>query len=820
MSAENASTRRILSRNKVNESVDESSEKQNIKGSNIKTEIKTIQTRSPVTTTIKPESIEMHETSITSLTLQNQQNLAASYINKEPFNEDVVVEASNLIHALKWRSEVTERFREKINEIKSIQTDKNATKAMLNKAYRQGLLLCASIKKLNRVANTRVNKARNVTHDEKNKIDEHHLELQNLLYEISHLQVEINKCLEFRSLDEDVSLVSIEEFYTKAPVEISKPDVTKLPENVHKLKLARLDWELMERQNMCGRIKELETQIESREKDLKDKQNKLESLNPKLNNILEACKPTLDYFNTNFTENSVFSDLVQHLPKPLYQFYMMMTSYRDTMDKEIQIDVLGDLDEAKNFDQNDQINFDDEDSDSNDDENDHDNRKKKSKSKANKKKLSIREKIFKAFPLSCKLKMKVPEYGELSLEFFYLNYLKIVAVKIETNYENEHFNDSSMLKIENMFSNLYPKDNGLESPNLANKFLFNNTGIKSIESYMKTIGVPYKWCQILCGLYYGNKTGKNSANSAASNSSEVNDYEMKGENKVNGKSSNQTDEEMEVSDVDEEDEDDDNEIDLEESDLLDLKNQNESKLIVQILNRLKSRFKARVVLQKTIDSTKNSKELNLQRLRIQSSLVSCKESTFDKFSSYSYTKHLLDSSLQINETDFSFYEITLLNSAAKLQAQIAINQDYPRVAPLFAINVSWKHERNFTNDEAIRDMERELNVFRENFLQDHHQTNRKSQKLRRSISKNTLEEKNYDLFPKQINHLLICFDIYLESESYFLQDNEYPRTKLFPQSVRGRDRRRPYSYMANKDLFVQRMQLCNDKNIFKEGNMS
>ena len=28
-----------------------------------------------------------------------------------------------------------------------------------------------------------------------------------------------------------------------------------------------------------------------------------------------------------------------------------------------------------------------------------------------------------------------------------------------------------------------------------------NFRVKSIESYTKTIGYPYKWCQILCGLY-------------------------------------------------------------------------------------------------------------------------------------------------------------------------------------------------------------------------------------------------------------------------------------------------------------------------------
>jgi THO complex subunit 5 len=91
-----------------------------------------------------------------------------------------------------------------------------------------------------------VNKTRIRTHEEKNKMDEHHLELQNLLYEISHLRKEINTCLEFRSLHEDISLVTVEQFYANAPADVSRPDVTR--NNEHKLKLAQLDWELIERQ--------------------------------------------------------------------------------------------------------------------------------------------------------------------------------------------------------------------------------------------------------------------------------------------------------------------------------------------------------------------------------------------------------------------------------------------------------------------------------------------------------------------------------------------------------------------------------------------
>lgn len=396
------------------------------------------------------------------------------------------------------------------------------------------------------------------------------------------------------------------------------------------------------------------------------------------------------------------------------------------------------------------------------------NRKKKSKAKSNKK--NIREKLFKTFPLSCKLRIQIDSIGELTLEFFYLNYLKIVAVKIETTLQKDTAStDSAIIRPDNMFHCLYPKDTGAESPNLSNNYLFSNTGIKSIEQFMKPIGVPYKWAQTLCGLYYGSKLTTKSA---------VNEVEMMEENV----SENESEEE----DVGGED-------------------VNESKMIVQILSRLKSRFRARVVLQKTINSTKNLNVSN-PRLRIQSSLVSCRESSFEKFSSFGYTQHLLtEENLQINEADCNFYEIILINSAAKLQAQIAINQDYPSNAPLFAINIHWKqNERNFTNDEAIRDMERELNVYRENFLQD---ANVSSKRLRRSFSRVSNEERNYDLFSKQIGHLLVCFDVYLESESYYLQDNEYQRMKLFPQTVRGRDRKRPYSYLANKDMFVQRMEL-------------
>ena len=82
-----------------------------------------------------------------------------------------------------------------------------------------------SLKKLNRVAHFRCKKVRDATSDAKQKIDVQHLKLQNLLYEVAHLQKEITKCLQFCSKDEDISLVSVNQFYAEAPAEISRPEV-------------------------------------------------------------------------------------------------------------------------------------------------------------------------------------------------------------------------------------------------------------------------------------------------------------------------------------------------------------------------------------------------------------------------------------------------------------------------------------------------------------------------------------------------------------------------------------------------------------------
>lgn len=80
-----------------------------------------------------------------------------------------------------------------------------------------------ALKKLNRLEKVRTRSGRDALHKEKQRVDTTHLLLQNLLYEADHLNKEVTKCLQFKSKDEEIELVPLEDFYRDAPEEVSRP---------------------------------------------------------------------------------------------------------------------------------------------------------------------------------------------------------------------------------------------------------------------------------------------------------------------------------------------------------------------------------------------------------------------------------------------------------------------------------------------------------------------------------------------------------------------------------------------------------------------
>ena len=56
-------------------------------------------------------------------------------------------------------------------------------------------------------------------------MDAFNLQLQNLLYEVLHLKKEVTKCINYKSADEAMDLVPVNQFYEEAPGTTSRPEV-------------------------------------------------------------------------------------------------------------------------------------------------------------------------------------------------------------------------------------------------------------------------------------------------------------------------------------------------------------------------------------------------------------------------------------------------------------------------------------------------------------------------------------------------------------------------------------------------------------------
>merc|ERR1712029_760495 len=120
-------------------------------------------------------------------------------------------------------------------------------------------------------------------------VDSCHLQLQNLLYEVLHLQKEVTKCLQYKSADEDMDLAPLEEFYRDAPDDIKNEE--KIQDNPHSLRLARLEYERLQRQTQSEEFHCLEKEKEALESHISKKQENLASLKPHLSNMLHSTEP-------------------------------------------------------------------------------------------------------------------------------------------------------------------------------------------------------------------------------------------------------------------------------------------------------------------------------------------------------------------------------------------------------------------------------------------------------------------------------------------------------------------------------------------------
>ncbi|XP_028681129.1 THO complex subunit 5 homolog isoform X1 [Erpetoichthys calabaricus] len=543
-----------------------------------------------------------------------------------------------------------------MSEIHDMKTNGSKDTAMeIEQRRMQGCIHFMTLKKLNRLAHMRLKKGRDQTHEAKQRVDALHLQLQNLLYEVLHLQKEINKCLEFKSKHEDIDLVSLEEFDREAPPEISRPEITKA--DPHQLTLSRLDWELEQRKRLAEKYKESLTTKEKILKGIQIKKEYLSSLQPQLQNIMQTSLPVQEYLSMPFEQAQKQNEVARRLPPPLYVLFVQVNAYRQACDKNLSVSIIGDVEEAKALSKPPE--------DSQDDESDSDVEEEQN-TKRRRPTLGVqlddkRKEMLKCHPLSVGVNLKCKDGSVLHLSFYYLMSLDILTVKAKVTTETElsaAISARELLSPESLLNCLYTGDRGMETPNPANRYQFDKVGIVTFKDYIRELGHPYIWVQNLGGLRFPTDSPEQGQLTGSSLSASH----------------------METT----------------------------TKL-------LQNRLQSRLALQKQFASLEHgiipvsSESQCLFPAKIVSRLVKWTTLTYEEYMELPYTRHVIDAGL-VQPTDLYFMAY-IERGTAKLQAAIFLNPRYSDVPPFFSLLLHWKGERYGSTDDNLRAMEAEVNVY-------------------------------------------------------------------------------------------------------------
>lgn len=587
-----------------------------------------------------------------------------------------------------------------------------------------------TLKKLNRLAHIRLKKSRDQTHESKQKVDAYHLQLQNLLYEVMHLQKEITKCLEFKSKHEEIELVSVEEFYRDAPAKISKPEITS--SDPHQQTLSRLDWELEQRKRLAEKYKESLAIKDKILKEIDVKKEYLNSLQPQLHSIMQASLPVQEYLSMPFDCMHKQYEIARHLPAPLYVLFVQASAYSQACDKKLVVSIEGSVEEAKALFKPPE--------DSQDDESDSDAEEEQT-TKRRRPTLGVqlddkRKEMLKRHPLCVSLILKCKDNSSLNLTFYFLMNLNILTVKAKVMPASELANSISageLLNPETVLRCLYPGDDGKKTPNPANQYQFDKVGILDLSDYISELGHPYLWVQIMGGLHF--PTDQPQPSIIADNTLSASHMEKN-------------------------------------------------------IKLLRSRLLSRLSLHRQFASLEHgiipiSGECqNLFPAKVVSRLTRWSMIPYEDYVVLPYTKDVVESGLA--QDTHLYYSLMIERGTAKLHGAVVLNPGYCFIPPLFSLCLNWKGERSSRNDENIRVMESEINVYYKELGG---------------------PSPGFQLLTNQMQRLCMLLDVYLETECH---DNsvegphEFPPEKICLRLVRGLSRMKPFKYNYPQGFFSHR----------------
>ncbi|CAK1551153.1 unnamed protein product [Leptosia nina] len=555
-----------------------------------------------------------------------------------------------------------------IAELKEIGTEEAREK--INAKRIEASLQLVALKKVNRLEKVRTRAGRDALHKEKQRVDSTHLLLQNLLYEADHLNKEVTKCLQFKSKDEEIELVPVEDFYKNAPADVSRPDITKTDE--HQLQLARLEWELRQRRELSGACSELVASKERVAAAIAAARSRLDALAPHLKDVLKATKPLQECLALRLDEKREETKLAALLPPPLFLLYANASAYSDALGtKNLVVGISGDEDEARRFDQTSNTEVElvvSNDSDSDQDGNDEDRREKKKRhhrsakiSKEEKAEAKKKE-ALKKHPLHVLVTVKIPDGTALNLVFSYLTHLKIIVVRYTMHHPKPITGVSAadVLDGDCVLNELYTGDTGSDSPHPATTYLLKAAGIlDGFPQFIPDIGKPYIWAQRMCGLDFMTAVG-------------------------------------------------DEQKDLKNIQLC------PSLSVATVENfifTLQKRLKARVELMKELQDLECGKitpTKEMSSIRLSGSLTQWQAVSWSEYSQSPSTAFLISESLVT--PDDMLYRAIITRQSAKLVALVSLCSDYPKKSPLFSLTLHYNGTYDNATSDDIRDIERLVNT--------------------------------------------------------------------------------------------------------------
>lgn len=633
----------------------------------------------------------------------------------------------------------------KMLEVKTGKTSKK-TKATetLPELRTQFLLQFLTLKKLNRIDKLRTRHSREATVNAKARVDSFHLQLQNLLYEVLHLQKEVTKCLQFKSADEDINLIPLELFYSEAPADVSKEDETKA--NEHMQRLVRLEYENMQRKKQSEEFSTLEKERTGLEEQIRTKKDNLAALRPQLTAILETTKSVQKYLEMPLDEERDQLGLAKYLPHPLFIIFSETRAFSQASgDTNLCTTVEGDLEEAKlEFAQRERmcVTNEDDEEEVNKDEEEDDNQKKKKKKRDHHHQSDKVKKLMSVHPLSIVVKVNNGDNNSDSvfLTFTYLMHLEVVAVKVKLVLSPENKSgERDVLQASSLLAHLIQTpDDGLASPNPSTVYRLKKNTLDLDGSFL------FQWAQQLAGLQFPVQATPE-------------------DNLPPTVSANLCQTHVEL-----------------------------------IVHSIRQRLTSRTALQRQISLLEKSKLISVELpipekmrnefpVKVASKIRAWTSVDWEQYLALDVTRHLVDSGA-VGQHDFFFrLQINSDQQGASLIALIAVRPDYPRSPPVFCLNLHHNGEYNIHNSEHVRAMEREVNTSFAWLVNDENRSER------------------YDVLSLQITRLMSCLDVLLEAWQRQGGANKGPESSdvVFLHSVRGRKREPPLKYNPQMSIFTQ-----------------